>query len=299
MFYLKSKTMLNRKLAKAGSVLVILFFSVLKVNAGFNPVYLTAPFYSIPANNNDTTSVVDFSKPEKYAPEIPLHPSMENFVADYGESNEEFFDKLKANKSYYFKTIDKIFLQYNVPVELKYLAVIESKLNTNAVSRVGAVGMWQFMPSTAKLFGLKVSRKYDERRHFWKSSVAAAKYLKELYDLFGDWQLVIAAYNSGPAPVLSAIKKTGSRSFWRIQYLLPKETRLHVKRYIATHYYFEGGGSLATLGKSETEKYLRELDEFNSKSEPEDQQDQTINLFASQWVAIVSNEKDLKLVLKK
>ncbi len=289
--------MLNKKVTKPGSVLLILFFSVLRSNAGFNPVYLTAPLFF--TANNDTTSVVEFSKAERLAPEVPLHPSMENYIVDYSENNEELFEKLKENKSYYFNTIDKIFLQYNIPVELKYLAVVESQLDTKAVSRVGAVGMWQFMPSTGKLFGLKITKKYDERRHFWKSTVAAARYLKELYDLFGDWQLVIASYNSGPAPVLKAIKRTGSRNFWKIQYLLPKETRFHVKRFIATHYYFEGGGSLVTLSKSETEKYLKDLEEFNSQTDPDREEDKPSNTLMTQWVAINANEKDLKLELRK
>jgi membrane-bound lytic murein transglycosylase D len=223
---------------------------------------------------------------------------MENFVDDYAEDNEELFEKIRTNKSNYFRSIDKIFIQHDVPVEMKYLAVVESKLKTDARSRVGAVGTWQFMPATAKRFGLKITSKYDERKHFWKSSVAAAKYLNELYDLFGDWLLVIAAYNSGPGYVLNAIKKSGSRSFWKIQYFLPKETRLHVKRFIATHYYFEGSGSLVTLGKNETEKYLRELAAFNSKDNPVDDEN-TTNPFMNQWVAVVNHEESITFILKK
>src|SRR5258705_8263437 len=156
------------------------------------------------------------------------------------------------------------------------------------------------MPGTAKIFGLKITAKYDERQHVWKSSVAAARYLNELYAYFGDWLLVIAAYNSGPAPVLNAIKKSGSRNFWKLQYFLPKETRLHVKRFIATHYYFEGGGSLVTLGKAEAEKYLKQLEAFHSKNNPDNEQDEknTVATF-SQWVAVVNHEKSLQLILKK
>ncbi len=234
-------------------------------------------------------------------PEIPLHPSMGNFIADYADDYEVLFEKSKSSKSGYFKTFDKIFTQHNIPVELKYLAVVESKLKTNARSGVGAVGLWQFMPVTAKQFGLKITAKYDERQHLWKSSVAAAKYLNELYDIFEDWLLVIASYNSGPAPVLNAIKKSGSRNFWKLQYFLPKETRLHVKRFIATHYYFEGCGSLVTLGKAESEKYLKELEVFNSKNNTNDEEnDDTEHIsLLSQWIAVINDDKELKLMLKK
>jgi membrane-bound lytic murein transglycosylase D len=227
---------------------------------------------------------------------------MGNFVADYNESNEELFEKLKTTKSNYFKTIDKIFTEKNIPVELKYLGIIESQFKTTARSGVGAVGVWQFMPGTAKTFGLKITSKYDERQHLWKSTVAAAKYLEYLYGFLQDWLLVVASYNSGPAPVLNAIKKTGSRSFWKIQHLLPKETRLHVKRFIATHYYFEGKGSLVTLSKSETEKYQKDLEEFNAKNnEPVDEQknDKKSSTLMSQLVAVINNEKDIQLVLKR
>jgi membrane-bound lytic murein transglycosylase D len=159
------------------------------------------------------------------------------------------------------------------------------------------------MPGTAKTFGLSITAKYDERQHLWKSTVAAAKYLEYLYEFFEDWLLVVASYNSGPAPVLNAIKKTGSKSFWKIQNLLPKETRLHVKRFIATHYYFEGKGSLVTLGKSETEKYLKQLEDFNTKNPPEgeqkEEQEDTSATFMTRLVAVLTNEKEMTLILKR
>ncbi len=267
----------------------------LRSNAGINPLTPNDPaFY------NDSVLLSATGKSSLSVPEIPLHQSMEKFVQDYAEDNIELFEKIKVNKSGYLKTIDKVFTQYEIPIELKYLAVIESKLNTDARSWCGAKGLWQFMPGTAKIFGLKITAKYDERQHVWKSSVAAARYLNELYAYFGDWLLVIAAYNSGPAPVLNAIKKSGSRNFWKLQYFLPKETRLHVKRFIATHYYFEGGGSLVTLGKVESEKYLKQLEEFNSKNNPgnEEHDKNPVDAF-SQWVAVVGHEKNLQLILKK
>ncbi len=266
---------------------------VLGSNGGVNPLISKNP-----ASNNDSIHLTVNGKSSLVAPEVPLHKSMEQFVLDYAEDYTELFEKIKLNKSGYLKTIDKVFLQQNIPLELKYMAIVESKLKTDARSGVGAVGLWQFMPETAKRFGLKITSKYDERQHVWKSSVAAAKYMNELYGIFEDWLLVVASYNSGPAPVLNAIKKSGSRNFWKLQNFLPKETRLHVKRFIATHYYFEGGGSLVTLGKAETEKYLKMLEEFNEKNNPADEQGDTIPAF-SKWIAVLNNEDSLQLILKK
>ena len=284
--------MLNKKQIKTVSFLVLFFMFVLRSNGGINPLTPNDPAY------NDSILLSITGKSSLSIPVVPLHQSMGKFVQDYAEDYDELFEDIKLNKIGYLKTIDKVFTQYQIPLELKYLAIIESKLKTNARSGVGAVGLWQFMPGTAKTLGLRITAKYDERQNIWKSTVAAAKYLTDLYGYFEDWLLVIAAYNSGPGPVLNAIKKSGSRSFWKLQNFLPKETRLHVKRFIATHYYFEGGGSLVTLGKVETEKYLKQLEEFNAKNNPGNEQNDTTTAF-SQWVAVVNHEDSLQLILKK
>jgi len=161
--------------------------------------------------------------------------------------------------------MDSVFTRYHLPTELKYLAAVESELKATAVSRVGAVGPWQLMASTARDLSLKVKGNYDERKNYYKSTVAAAKYLRDLYNQFGDWLLVIASYNSGPGKVLTAIKKSGSRNFWVLQNYLPAETRGHVKRYIATHYYFEGYGSITTLTKAEVTAYKQSVSTFIAK----------------------------------
>jgi membrane-bound lytic murein transglycosylase D len=182
-----------------------------------------------------------------------LNPKALSFVQDYWESEGDRLTKMKDWAQPFFDRIDKIFSGKNLPVELKYLAVIESDLKSSATSRVGAAGPWQFMPETARDFGLKVSSKVDERRDFNKSTLAAAKYLKDLYETYNDWLLVIAAYNCGNGPVNSAIRKSGSSNFWDLQYYLPTESRNHVKKFIATHYIMEGDGGLTTLTKKETE----------------------------------------------
>lgn len=136
----------------------------------------------------------------------------------------------------YFVMIEKIFREHGIPEEMKYLAVIESSFNTNARSRVGAVGAWQFMSGTARIFGLSVGKKVDERKDFYKSTLAAAKYLNELYEQFGDWLLVVAAYNCGGGGVQRAMKASGREDFWGMQYFLPAESRNHVYKFIATGY---------------------------------------------------------------
>ena len=183
-----------------------------------------------------------------------LNPRALSFVQDYMEKNSEDLENMRGWGKPYFNVMDAILVSHNLPKELKYLAVIESRLHTSAVSWAGAVGPWQLMPATARVLGLKVTRKTDERTNYIKSTHAAARYLNDLYDQFGDWLLVIAAYNGGAGNVLKAIRKSGSRNFWDLQYYLPAESRNHVKKFIGTHYIFEGQGGLCTLTKKETDE---------------------------------------------
>jgi membrane-bound lytic murein transglycosylase D len=190
---------------------------------------------------------------------IRLNPRAKSFVDDYTLKNRKSLILLKDWGMPYLNMIDGIFEQHGLPVELKYLAVIESKLKSSALSGVGAVGPWQFMATTAKGYGLKITKNRDDRKDYYKSTHAAAKYLKYLYNEFGDWLLVIAAYNSGPGYVYNALKKSGSRNFWDLQYYLPAETRNHVKAFISTHYIFEGQGGICTLTKAEATEQIGSL----------------------------------------
>jgi membrane-bound lytic murein transglycosylase D len=176
-----------------------------------------------------------------------IHPQAWGFIQDYLERHQKNLTKMKSWGLPYFTLIENVLMQYNLPEELKYLAVIESGLSTNATSWVGARGPWQFMPGTAKDYGLMVSSWMDERTDYFRSTHAAAKYLTSLYNDLNDWLLVIAAYNGGPGRVYSAIKKSGSRDFWKLQYFLPEESRNHVKKFIATHYIMEGKGGVTTM----------------------------------------------------
>ncbi|HWJ29002.1 MAG TPA: lytic transglycosylase domain-containing protein [Flavisolibacter sp.] len=211
------------------------------------------------------------------APAISLNTNASKFVKNFLIREEESLQKTKSRSASYFKMFDEVFSKYGLPVELKYLAVVESDLKTTALSRVGAKGLWQFMPTTARDLGLKVSKKCDERTYAYKSTVAAAKYLKDLHAQFDDWLLVIAAYNAGPVPVSRAIRKSGSKNFWTLQNYLPQESRAHVKRFIGTHYYFEGKGSMVTLTKAETIKYSKELEEFKSSIQPKEMKKDSVN----------------------
>jgi Transglycosylase SLT domain len=173
------------------------------------------------------------------------------FVHNYIKSNDQGLTEVRQRSIVPFTIIDSIFNHYNLPLELKYVAVVESELKTTAISPVGAKGPWQFMPNTAHIFGLKVNKRSDERINYYKSTKAAARYLRDLHAQFGDWLLVLAAYNGGASPVYKAIHKSHSRDFWTLQRFLPKESRQYVKKFIATAYYFENETTPKAIAKQE------------------------------------------------
>ncbi len=201
-----------------------------------------------------------------------LNPMAVSFVQDYMLGNTAKLQRMKSWGRPYFDVMDHILTKYKLPEELKYLSVIESDLKSTAVSWAGAVGPWQFMPGTGRMMGLRITKNTDERTDFHKSTHAAARYLTHLYALYGDWLLVIAAYNGGPGAVNSAIRRSGSRNFWQLQNYLPAESRTHVKKFIATHYIMEGEGGLTTITKSE--RALQVAD----KSQPLDPASESITI---------------------
>lgn len=172
------------------------------------------------------------------------------FVSHYIKNNDDDLLTIRRRSEGPFTIIDSVLNHYGLPLQLKYLAVIESELKPSALSRVGARGPWQLMPGTAHELGLKVNHRSDERTNYYKSTRAAAKYLKDLHREFGDWLLVLAAYNGGPLPVYKAIHRSHSKNFWTLQQYLPAESRMHVKRFIATAYYFERADSLNRVRQS-------------------------------------------------
>lgn len=228
------------------------------------------------------------------SPQIVLNSQAAQYVTMYIKKEDYTLQKVKKKCDPYFKIIETVFAKHDLPLQLKYLAVVESELKKSAVSRVGAVGPWQLMPVTARELGLKITAKYDERTHYYKSTDAAAKYLKRLYTLFDDWLLVIAAYNSGPGTVYKAIKKSGSRNFWHLQHYLPAETRLHVKRFIGVHYFFEDDGSETVLTKKEREKFELKMEAYLQTVTPkEDTEWAQITLHHNKDIS----EASLKLLL--
>lgn len=179
---------------------------------------------------------------------VQINPNAESYIQDYMRLHTRHLNNMKGWGQPYFNLIENVLVQYGLPKELKYIAVIESNLKASATSPVGAGGPWQFMPYTARQYGLTVSNTLDERRDYFKSTHAAAKYLLTLYKDLKDWLLVMAAYNGGPGRVYHAMKKSGSKNFWHLQYYLPEESRTYVKRFIATHYVMEGGAGVTTVG---------------------------------------------------
>ena len=217
----------------------------------------------LPQDSVITTATVN----NNIATTIPLQLNVRKYVNQYLDENAAILATIKDRNSTTFRTIQQILVKRGIPAELIYLAIVESELKNSATSGAGAAGIWQLMPETARTFGLQVNGKNDQRRHTYKSSVAVAGYLKELYKQFDDWLLVVAAYNCGAGNVYKAIKLSGSREFWKLQRFLPAETKSHVKHFIATHYYYEQSGSIVTLTKKERLYYLAALAEMVTKKE--------------------------------
>ena len=183
---------------------------------------------------------------EEYINRLSRLPTVMEMV--YNEVVQKFIDRYSGRlrhsisymlgaSNFYIPIFEEALEVYQLPLELKYLPIIESALNPKAVSRVGATGLWQFMIGTGKQYGLQVNSHVDERRDPVKSSYAAARYLRDLYKVFGDWNLVIAAYNCGPENINKAIHRAkGEKDYWRIYPYLPKETRGYVPAFIAANY---------------------------------------------------------------
>lgn len=169
--------------------------------------------------------------------EVPYNEVVRRYILRYVKHNPRQLASLQRKADYYFPLFEDILGKYDLPFELCYLPVIESALNPQARSHMGAVGLWQFMPATGKKYGLEVNSLVDERMDPIRSTEAACRFLKALYSIFGDWNLVIAAYNCGPGNVNKAIHRAGGkRDFWSIYPFLPKETRGYLPIFIAASY---------------------------------------------------------------
>ena len=171
---------------------------------------------------------------------IEYNPLLENVIKSYLKRNKKGMERLMALSGYYFPMFEQQLDRQNIPLEIKYLAIVESALNPRARSRVGATGLWQFMYATGKMHDLDVTSYVDDRMDPVKSTEAAAMYLSTLYRVFEDWDLVLASYNSGPGNVSKAIRRSGgSRNYWDLRPYLPRETAGYVPAFLATLYIFE------------------------------------------------------------
>jgi membrane-bound lytic murein transglycosylase D len=171
---------------------------------------------------------------------IPLafNPQVRGFIDYFAIKRRDYTLRMLSKKNVFFPLFEKYLKEYGIPDELKYLSIVESALNPKARSRVGAMGLWQFMPGTGQMFGLRQNNYVDERMDPEKSTIAACKYLSQLYHYFGqNWELALAAYNSGPGTVQRAIRRSGGKTdFWQIYHLLPAETRSYVPMFTAVTY---------------------------------------------------------------
>lgn len=171
---------------------------------------------------------------------LAYNPALEKVINSYLVHRKKYYPALMAKAKYYFPMFEQHLDQYDIPLEMKYLSIVESALKPRARSGMGASGLWQFMYGSGKEFGLKVSSYVDERYDPVKATIAACKYLSQLYTMFGDWDLALAAYNSGPGNVRKAIKRSGGyRNYWNIRPYLPRETAGYVPAFYATMYIFE------------------------------------------------------------
>ena len=208
-------------------------------------LYMTKNYLSMPGDCQMTDVNPEFT-PEEYIERLRRMPTV--MEMGYNEIVQRFIDRYMARlrhsvslmlgaSNFYVPIFEEALEAYQVPLELKYLPVIESALNPRAVSRVGATGLWQFMMGTGKQYGLEINSLVDERRDPVRSSYAAARYLRDLYRIFGDWNLVIAAYNCGPGNINKAIHRSGGeKDYWRLYPYLPAETRGYVPAFIAANY---------------------------------------------------------------
>ncbi|MBO3115243.1 LysM peptidoglycan-binding domain-containing protein [Winogradskyella sp. DF17] len=171
---------------------------------------------------------------------IEYNPSLESVIKRYLKQRRSSLERLMGLSHFYFPMFEQELDNYNIPLEIKYLAIVESALKPRARSRVGATGLWQFMFTTGRMYNLDVSSYVDERSDPIESTTAAAQYLSKLYEIFGDWDLALAAYNSGPGNVNKAIRRSGGyKNYWNIRPFLPRETAGYLPAFLATMYIFE------------------------------------------------------------
>ncbi|MFX0556044.1 LysM peptidoglycan-binding domain-containing protein [Maribacter sp. CXY002] len=197
---------------------------------------------------------------------VAYNPSLESVIKSFLTRKRELMERMLTVSQFYFPLFEQQLDNYDIPLEMKYLSIIESALNPKAKSRVGATGLWQFMYGTGKMYKLDVTSYVDERSDPIKSTEAACKYLSRLYGIFNDWDLALAAYNSGPGNVNKAIRRSGGyKNYWNIRRNLPRETAGYVPAFLATMYLFEYAEEHGLKGKKVDRPFF-ETDTIHVKS---------------------------------
>lgn len=195
------------------------------------------PKDSIPTYLDTTYSERIYLMNSKSPFSFQYNEAVKSMIMFYSNKRIKHLSKILDSKDLYFPLFEELLDKYQLPLELKYLAIVESALNPKAKSRVGAMGLWQFMPATGRLYGLHANSRVDDRMNIYKSTEAACQHFADLYARYNDWNLVLAAYNAGPGNVNKAIRKCGtSTDYWEIRKFLPRETQNYVPAFIAVNY---------------------------------------------------------------
>ncbi len=244
----QKKASMNKNLTITGWLFALTFTSATSTALDFHPqdsmpeTGSAIEILSASASSHDVPSLGEAAIPASkltsrpYLTKADLHPLAVGYIHQFQSNHQSRLGKNLEEWMPKFRLIERILTEYGIPAELKYLCIIESDLRSGAISRKGATGPWQFMPETARAMGLRVGGGTDERYDLFKSTHAAARMLDRMYTEFGDWLLVIAAYNAGPGKVSSAMRRANTRDFWKLQYMLPLETRNHVKKFMAVRH---------------------------------------------------------------
>ena len=228
--------------------------------------------------------------------DLVYSPILEREIARYLRGEATLIRKMIDLSAFYFPLFEQELDKANLPLEVKYLAIVESALDPKAESYVGAKGLWQFMYPTAKMFGLEINNYVDERMSPVKSTKAAVAYLKQLYGIFGNWDLALAAYNSGPGNVSKAIRRSGGyTNYWNIRPYLPKETADYVPRFYAIMYLFEHAEA-HNLGVSSARRTYFETDTIHIKETVSFEQLSKKLPLTEEQLSLLNPEYKLKLI---
>ena len=246
------------RMAMQDSLLSVNGDSTISLSAETEGEYVTQDFniVSFEADSIPLDSETFYANVSTLGFQVPMHfnPYVKRQIDYFGTSWQIRLKEMITKSDYFFPKYEEVLTEYNLPLEIKYLSVIESGLNPYAKSRTGAMGPWQFMPATARIFKLKMTNDIDERRSIEKSTKAAAKYLIQMYNQYGDWLVALASYNCGPGNVRKAMRNSGSTDFWGMYNHLPRETQNYVPKFMAMSYmmnfYYEYGITPAPIEDS-------------------------------------------------